>query len=450
MKLYSLTPEKIKSIKPQDVTVSVYGVGKMGLPLAVVFAYKGFTVIGVDVNETTVHAVNIGKNPVLGEDGLDEMLNTVVQNKKLYATTDLIDASKKSDIKIIIVPTYIDDNNNPDLSIVKSVTKAIGKGLQKGDIVILESTAPPGTTMSVVGKLLEMESKLKIHKDFSVAHCPERTSSGTAIEDIMGRLCPKIVGGSDEKTTSIMQKIYGFINGKGVIPVKDTLTAELVKVWEGVYRDVNIAFANSMYLNCREMGIDAIEVINACNTDYYCRILKPSPGVGGHCIPVYPYFILNAVKENKDLLTLSRKINDSMSSHVIQLAKNALKEKGLLIKNANILVLGLAYRAGVKETRKSPGLKIARELMEISDHIFGYDPMFNEKETAQLGLSYKKDFKNIDCIIITTSEKEFKDSDWKKIAGQMKTKIIIQGGDIIDNKVLEKSGFYVQRIGYAH
>lgn len=449
MKLYSLSLNEVKKTHPSGITVAVYGLGKMGLPLAVVFAHAGFNVIGADINEPNVQKIKKGINPIIGEKGLDDMLKKAIIKKKFTVTTDLKKASENSDIKIIIVPTYLDDNNNPDMEIVRSVTEKIAQGLKKGDIVILESTAPPGTTINLIGKTLEKISGLKLNTDFSVAHCPERTSSGTAIEDIMGKPSPKIVGGSDIKTTEIMKWIYKKINKRGVVPVSNTTVAEMVKIWEGIYRDVNIAFANSMYLNCREMGIDAIEVINACNTDYYCRILKPGPGVGGHCIPVYPYFILNKIKKNKDLLTLSRKINDSMSQHMIELAKEALKEKGLSIKNATILLLGIAYRAGVKETRKSPGLKIAHELIKMCDKVSAYDPMFNEKETAGLGVTYQKDFKDVDCIIITTSEKEFKDLDWSNIAKKMRTKVIIQGGNIIDINKLEKLGFFVRRIGYA-
>lgn len=449
MKLYTLSSDKLKKIKPSEITVAVYGLGKMGLPIAAVFAHKGFNVIGVDVNKTVVDSINKGNNTVKEEENLDKFVREAVKNKKLTATDDLADASRKSDIKIIIVPTYLDEANNPDLSIVKSVSEQIGKGISKGDIVILESTAPPGTTLNVIGKTIEQTSKLKLNKDFGVAHCPERTNSGTAIADIMGRINPKIVGGSDEKTTQIIKKIYEFINSRGVIAVKDTTIAEMVKVSEGIYRDVNIALANNLYLLCRELGIDAKEVITAANTDAVCHLLSPGPGVGGHCIPVYPYFILNKVKHNKEFLTLARSVNDNMSTHVIDLAREALKDQKIAFKKANILVLGIAYRGGVKETRKSPGLKIAKELTELSDNIFVYDLLFSEEETKRYGLQYKNDFSDIDCVIIATNHKEFKEIDWKKTGKDLKNKIIIDTVNVLDYEETRKLGFIIKRIGYA-
>ena len=272
MKLYNLTVSKIKKIKNQDITVAVYGLGKMGLPLAAVFANHGFKVIGVDINKDTVEKINKGINPIIGEEGLDQLLKKLVKSKNFSATTDSISAAKNSDVKIIIVPIFINEKNKPDMSIVTDVTKKIAKGISKGDIVILESTAPPGTTIDVVGSAIEKISGLILNKDFSVAHCPERTSSGTAISDIQGRLDPKIVGGSDKKTTEIITHLYKQINKKGVISVNNTKVAEVIKVSEGLYRDVNIAFANNLYLICKELGVDAGEVIAACNTDIYSHI----------------------------------------------------------------------------------------------------------------------------------------------------------------------------------
>lgn len=448
MKLYNLSEGKYRNINPKDITIAVYGLGKMGLPLAAVFANKGFQVIGTDINKNVVEKINKGINPVTGEIGLDQLLKKVIQNKTLSATGNGISASKKSDVKIILVPIFIDNHNNPDMTQLNNVVKVISKGMQKGDIVILESTAPPGTTEKIA-KTIEKISGLELNKDFSVAHCPERTSSGTAILDIMGRLDPKIVGGSDNKTTEIVKELYKKINRRGVVSVKNTKVAELVKIWEGIYRDVNIAFANNLYLICKEFGVDANEIIRACNTDIYSHILEPGPGVGGHCIPVYPYFILKKIKSNKKLINLARKINDSMSTHTISLAQEVLAEKGKKIKNASILVLGLAYRSGVKETRKSPGIKIAKELKEYAKNVFVYDPLFNNEETKALGLIFKNDFNKVDCIIITTNEKTFKKLNWKQIAEKVSTKTIIDTQNVIDFDKLQKLGFSIRRIGYA-
>jgi nucleotide sugar dehydrogenase len=442
MKLYS-------RFSPEEINISVYGLGKMGLPLAVAFASKGFNVIGVDTNKTVVDRVNNSDNPITGEQDLDSLLAEVVKLNKLNATTDGVEASKKTDIKIIIVPTYLDEENNPDLSIVTAVTKTIAKGLQKGDIVILESTAPPGTTLNLIGRILEKESGLTLNKDFGVAHCPERTNSGTAISDILGRLNPKVVGGSDSTTLEIVKTIYSIINSRGVVPVSDTSTAEMVKVSEGLYRDMNIAFANNLYLICNELGINTMEVINAANTDAVCHILSPGPGVGGHCIPVYPYFILKNISHNKKLLELGRKINDSMSQHVINLAEDVLNEHNIEIKKANILVLGIAYRGGVKETRKSPGLKIALELQEVAANTFVFDPLFSKQETEKYGLIYKDNYVDIDCVILATEHNEFKNLDWEKIGNTLRTKCIVDTKRILNKNRMKSLGYTLRTIGYA-
>lgn len=450
MKLYNLSRVKFKNINLSDITISVYGLGKMGLPLAAVFAKHNFKVIGVDTNKKIVGCINNGVNPISREKGLSSLIRKVAKTGFLKATTDGTKASGISDIKIIIIPIYLDHKNNPDLTILKDVVKKIAGGLKKGDIVILESTAPAGTTLNIIGKMLEKISGLKLNIDFGVAHCPERISSQTAIDDIEGRLCPKIVGGSDLKTTQIVEYIYQTINKQGVIPVQNPTVAELVKIWGEIYRDVNIAFANNLYLSCKEFGVDAFEVINATNTNPYCKILTPGPGVGGHCIPVYPYFILNADKSNNQLLKLARQINDSMSAHVINLAKEALKEKNITLEQANILILGIAYRSGVKETRKSPGIKIAQELKSKAKEVYVYDPLFNKKETESFGLKYKKDFSHIDCIIIATNERAFKKINWEKAAQQLNTKTVIDTKNIINLKILTNLGFAIRRLGYAN
>lgn len=449
MKLYGLSAKEINNINPKDITVSVYGLGKMGLPLAATFAKHNFKIIGVDINKIAVKQINKGENPILEEKGLSVLVKKVVKNGNLKATTNGIEASKNSDIKIIIIPIYLDSKNNPNLTVLKNVVAKIAKGLKKGDIVILESTAPPGTTLNVVGRMLEDLSGLKLNKDFGIAFCPERISSLTAIKDIEGRLCPKVVGGSDSKTAKIAEFLYSKINKRPVISVQNPTVAEIIKVSEESFRDVNIAFANNLYLLCREFGVDVFEVINSCNTNPYCRILTPGPGVGGHCIPVYPYFIFNTTKSNIDLLKLARQINDSMSQHVIKLTKEALIEKNLQLEKANILILGLAYRAGVKEIRKSSGVKIAKEIKKSAKGVFVYDPLFSEQEIRAMGLNIKRGLSEVDCIIITTDENEFRKLNWKKIAGSLKTKAVVDTRNVINYEKLKKLGFSIRRIGYA-
>ncbi len=280
MKLIGLERGEVKSaLKNGDVTIAVYGMGKMGLPLAAVFADHGARVIGVDINERIVEMINRGENHVREEPGLDELVRRNVEAGRLRATTDGVKAAKEADVMIILVPTLTDERGNIKLGPVYDVAEKISQGLEKGDIVITEATMPPGTTESLI-PILE-KSGLKLG-EFGLAHAPERTMTGTAIRDITGQY-PKIVGANDEKTLEAVIGIYGTINRKGVIPMSSIKAAEAVKVFEGVYRDVNIALANELAMWCEEHGLDALEVFRAANTQPYCHLHMPGAGVGGHC-----------------------------------------------------------------------------------------------------------------------------------------------------------------------
>ena len=354
MHLLNMNISEIKKVFISGkITVAVFGLGKMGLPLAAVFADKGARVIGVDIDEKRVEMINSGINPVKEEPGLEELVSRNVEVGRLSATTDGVEAAKKADVMIILVPTMIDDHGNVNLGPVHDAAKKISKGLAQGNIVITEATMPPGTTESLI-PILEEGSGMKIG-EFGQAHCPERTMTGTAIRDITGQY-PKIVGANDENTLRAVKAIYEVINSKGVIPMSSIKAAEAVKVFEGVYRDVNIALANELAMFCEEQNLDAWEVFSAANTQPYCHIHSPGAGVGGHCIPVYPWFVMNLSKRPTRLIRTARDLNDEMPAHMVKLTLKALNDAGIAAKNANILILGLTFRGDVYEFRKSPSI----------------------------------------------------------------------------------------------
>ena len=447
MKVYGGEPNKIISaLGNGDITVAVYGLGKMGLPIAAVFADRGATVIGVDINEDVVDGINKGINHVLEEPGLSELVKENVSLGRLSATTDLIHAAKISDVMIAIVPTFLDDENKADLSLLTSVCENISEGLEPGDFVITESTLPPRTTEDIVLPILE-RSGLKIG-DFGLAHCPERTSSGRAIQDIKGAY-PKVVGGVDGKSTKTAEAIYSVINDNEVIEVSDATTAEAVKVFEGVYRDVNIALSNQLAIICEELGIDAIETFNVANTQPYSNLHMPGCGVGGHCIPVYPYFITKIVKSDTSLLKISREINDKMAVYTVDLAEMALKESKIDLNGANILVLGVTYRGGVKETRCSPAISIIRILNERGANVSAWDPLLLE-EVEEFGAVNNPidNASDIDVIIVASDHEEFKHIDWDDVGKRMRNKIVVDGRDALDSAELESHGFVFIAIGH--
>jgi len=448
MKIYGIEKKKIiRAFRNGEINVAVYGLGKIGLPLAAIFAEKGANVIGVDVNRKVVESVNRGKNYIKEEPGLDEIVKKNVKSGKLSATVDAVKASQNSDVMIVIVPVLLSENNFPNLNPLKSVSTNIAKGLEKGDFVILESTIPPGTTKKVVKPLLE-KSRLKASTDFGLAYCPERVSSGHAIRDITHSY-PKIVGGIDEKSSKTTEALYSRITSNRII-VTDSITAEIAKLFQGLYRDVNIALANELAMYCEQKGIDFFEAKKIGNTDPFCNIHDAGAGVGGHCIPVYPYFVTKTTKTDTSLIELARKVNDSMPSHMVDLIKNGLNSAGKTIKDSNILILGLAYRGGVKEARNSPAIPIIKILQNSGANVYLYDPLFSREEIKEYDVKYTNDIKNMDCAVIVADHKEFYDLDWEKIEGKMRTKVVVDGRQVVDPKKMKELGFVYRGIGRAH
>lgn len=433
------------------VTVAVYGLGKMGLPLAAVFAERGARVIGVDIDRKIVDEINEGRCPIANEPGLPEMLEATVAAGRLSATTDGVAAAKQSDVMVILVPCLLNKDRSPDLTAVTEACSSISRGLSKGDFVILETTVPPRTTKDVVLPVLK-QSGLKEGK-FGLAFCPERTSSGRAIRDITGAYM-KVVGGIDEESTETAEAIYSVINKKGVITVSDTTTAEAVKLFEGVYRDVNIALSNELALVCREMGVSSTEAFPIVNEPfdeehqrYHVNLLRPGAGVGGHCIPVYPYFVLKTTKTDTKLIELARKINESMPFHMVDLIREGLNELGRSVKDSNILILGLAFRDGVKEARNSPAIPIIQRLKELQANVFLYDPLFSKEEIESFGAAYRDSFDNMDCLVIVTDHKEFREYDWQDIGRAVRSKVLVDGRQIVEPEKARRLGFIYKGVG---
>jgi nucleotide sugar dehydrogenase len=346
----------------------------------------------------------------------------------------------------------LNSDKSPDLNAVTAVCSSISRGLSKGDFVILETTVPPRTTKDVVLPILK-QSGLK-EGEYGLAFCPERTSSGRAIRDITGAYM-KVVGGIDMESTKTAEAIYSVINKKGVITVSDTTTAEVVKLFEGVYRDVNIALSNELALVCREMGVSFTEVLPAVNEPfdeehqrYHVNLLRPGAGVGGHCIPVYPYFVTGTTGTDTSLIKLARKINESMPFHMVDLIMEGLNELGRNVRGSNILILGLAFRSGVKEPRNSPAIPIIQRLKKLHANVFLYDPLFSKEEIESFGAAYSDSFDNMDCLVIVTDHREFRKYDWQKIGGKMKSKVIVDGRQIIVPDTIRKLGFVYKGIGY--
>ncbi|MEN3016842.1 MAG: nucleotide sugar dehydrogenase [Candidatus Methanosuratincola petrocarbonis] len=441
MKLLGLSKDEAgKALEEGKVTVSIYGLGKMGLPLAAIFADRGAKVVGVDISEDVVKRVNRGENHIREEPGLGEILRRNVEAGRIIATNDGVAAAQQSDVMIIIVPTLVGEKGELRIQPVYEAAKWIARGLKKGDLVITEATMPPGTTESLLDIL--KESGLS-SGEFGLAHAPERTMTGTAIRDITGEY-PKIVGASDSKTLEAVIGIYERINRKGVIPMSSIKAAESVKVFEGIYRDVNIALANELALWCEGEGLDALEIFRAANTQPYCSLHMPGAGVGGHCIPVYPWFVINHSKADMKLVKTAREINDSMPRHMVDLIVKGLTSAGRNIKGSNILVAGLSYRGGVREFANSPAIKIIKELNRRGAKAYAYDRYCKPEDAKRFGAEWKEDYEEIDALVIANESIMI---DLEKLRNEMRTKIIVDGRNVLDQERARAFGFSYFRAG---
>ena len=430
-----------------EVPVAVYGLGKMGLPLAGVYAETCGNVIGADIDPDVVETINDGGCHVKREPGLDDLVADLVAEGALEATSDPVEAAKEAAVHVVIVPTPITDDNEPDLSILQAAVESIGAGLSAGDTVIVECTVPPRTTEGLVTETLLETSGLD-SDEFGVAFCPERTSSGRALEDIRGAY-PKVVGGVDTESTRVAELIYDEINDEGVIPVSDATTAEAVKVFEGLYRDVNIGLANELGRLTDEMGIDVREAIEVANTQPFCDIHDPGPGVGGHCIPFYPYFIIDPFDTETPLLETAREVNDSMPSFTVDKVREEFQAESVSLDETSILVLGLTYRLGVEEIRASPSLAIAEELSSSGADVYGVDPLLDDFEAFDLEPIPQEEIyeRQFDAVILVTPHEEFNDIRWDEVERDGGQLIVIDGRQVLD---LSETDHRVYTIGSGY
>ncbi|HIH65095.1 MAG TPA: nucleotide sugar dehydrogenase, partial [Methanothermobacter thermautotrophicus] len=301
-----------------DQRIAVFGLGHIGLPTAALLARAGFKVTGIDINPETVEKVNIGRSPVL-EPGLDELVAEVVGTGNLGATMDGERAAAESEVMIIVVPTPVNSDNTSDLSAVISAAETISRGLKKGDLVIVESTVPPGACQNVVLPILE-KTGLKVSEDFGLAYTPERALPNNTLHEMQNNA--RVIGGADPESARRAAELYRRITSGEVIIVDDLMTAEMVKLMENTYRDTNIALANELAVICEALGIDAINAIEAANHHPRVNIHTPGPGVGGHCLSIDPYFIVE-MAESKGvparLIRTAREVNESMPLHVLEI-----------------------------------------------------------------------------------------------------------------------------------
>lgn len=412
--------------------ICIVGLGYIGLPTATMFSCYGHKVIGVDVNEKVVNNINKGKI-IIEEPNLEELVEDVVKKGNLIASI----SPKESDVFIISVPTPIKDDKTSDMSYVISATKSIVKYLKEGNIVVLESTSPVGTTEEVVKPIIE-ESGLKVGRDIMLGYCPERVIPGKIIYELKNN--DRVIGGIDKKSAEEIRKIYKTIVD-GNIYLTDCKTAELCKLMENTYRDVNIALSNELLLICDKLNINVWEVIEYSNKHPRVNLHTPGPGVGGHCLAVDPWFIIEKEPELSNIIKSSRLLNDSMPEYVYNKIDKILQKD----KSKKITILGITYKANTDDMRESPIIKLIDKLLKNNYNVKVFDPYIKDFQiNCQSILEACKDS---DLLILGVNHDYFKNLPLDEIKTTMKGNLILDTRNFLDKKEVEKSGFIYKLLG---
>jgi nucleotide sugar dehydrogenase len=400
--------------------ITVVALGKIGLPLAVQFAEKGHSVVGCDVNATTVDLVNRGIEPFPGEAFLQEKLEVAVKAGSLTATTNTSEAVAKADAVVIVVPLFVDIEGVPDFGWMDAATKDVAKGLKKGTLVSYETTLPVGTTRNRFAKMLEEGSGLTAGVDFHLAFSPERVFTGRVFSDL--RRYPKLVGGLTEACGKAAEDFYSAVldfdvrddlpRANGVWNLGTPEASEMAKLAETTYRDVNIGLANQFALFAQQNGIDVYAVIEACNSQPFSHIHQPGIAVGGHCIPIYPRMYL----WNDPTATVVRAAREANAQMPVHSVARLVEEFGS-VKGKKIVVLGAAYRGGVKETAFSGVYPTVEELKRLGATVLVHDPMYTDDELRHEGFEPFHFGEQADAAILQADHVEYRNMNQSDLPG---------------------------------
>ena len=384
----------------KDKTVCVVGLGYVGQPLAEAFS-SHLRTIGFDIVTEKVNRIN-------GSNG-----------GKLLCTADPA-VIKQADFVLICVPTPITKHKEPDLAPVRSAAEVVGRNLKRGAIVVLESTVYPGVTEEIVVPILEQQSGMKCGQDFKIGYSPERVNPGDDAHSI--DKITKIVSGMDEESTRLLAELYGLITH--VFVARDIKTAEAAKVIENIQRDINIALMNELSLIFHKMELNTKDVLAAAGTKW--NFHKYTPGlVGGHCIPVDPYYLVYKARElghHPQVILAGRAVNDYMPRHVAEMAIKGLNDAGLVIKGSKVLIMGLTYKENVPDTRESPAREMVKALLEYRVDVYGYDPLLSREEIEGFGVKAREELDGAkpDCIILAVAHEQFRVLDEGELARTIK------------------------------
>lgn len=429
------------------MNVCIVALGKIGLPLAVQCAMLGHAVRGADVNGAVVDLVNAGLEPFPGETHLAERLRAVVDAGRLVATTDTAAAVAESEAVIVVVPLVVDEQGVPDFRAMDAATRDIARGLRPGTLVSYETTLPLGTTRDRFAPALAEGSGLTLGEDLFVCHSPERVYSGRIFADL--RRYPKLVGGIDDESArravSFYEQILEFddrpdlTRPNGVWDLGSAEAAEFAKLAETTYRDVNIALANTFARTADTWGVDVYKVIEASNSQPFSHIHQPGIAVGGHCIPVYPRFYLSN-DPGADVVRAARAWNDAMPAYAIDLLAGLCGD----LAGLRVVVLGAAYRGGVKETAFSGVFATVDELRRRGATALVHDPLYADDELAEFGFDPYHPGEPIDAAVVQSDHAEYRDLEPSELPG---CRAVVDGRRALDAERWLAAGVAITAIG---
>lgn len=412
--------------------ICILGLGYIGLPTACLLATHGYNITGIDTKEEVVEKINRGEVP-FEEPGLGELLQDALASDTLLAKIE----PETADVFLIAVPTPLDkEAKMADLRHVKEAANSIAKYLRSGNLVILESTVPPGTSEKVLLPILE-GSGLEVGKDIFLAHCPERAIPGNTIYEMVNN--DRIIGGIDRNSARLAKELYSsFV--KGDVYLTNLGSAEVIKLMENTYRDINIALANEFARIAEERGVNIWEVIELANKHPRVKILKPGPGVGGHCLAIDPWFLAENSSRSR-MISLAREINDSMPRHVLSLVNELSGE----VKNPVITVLGVAYKEDVDDTRETPALKFIRLAENEGYRVKSHDPLVKSFEHPLYSL--QEAIQDSDCVVLITGHSLFKQIDPAKVCALLRNRNLVDTRNILEHERWRQQGFRVRVLG---
>jgi len=437
------------SLTSKSLNVCVIGIGRIGLPTALSFASAGLQTIGVDINEKLVDSINAGNFPLKDEPGYEEIFDKVRKNGNFSTTIDIKEAVPKSDLILLSLPTPMDEKNIPNYSALESVGKQLSHILQPNSLVIVESTIEPGFIENDLINILEKAGRLHAEKNFTIGVCPENANPGEILHDFTN--LPRLIAGINNDVTKIIQMIYNFVFPVELIEMPNCKTANAVKLTTNVFRDINIAFVSELSLMFDKLGIDTIKVLQAAKKKYNFSVHYPGSGVGGPCLPINSYQLLNTARRTGTKLNIvesSRKINEKMPDHVIELTSDAFKECNKSIQNSEILILGVSYKPNVKDIQLSPAEHIIKKFQNLGANVYIYDPNFSSGEVFGIKVQENLDaiLSKMDAAVIVTGHDDFKKIEISSFA-KMKTPILIDTRGIIEPQSVKHHNIIFRGLG---